>query len=158
MSRPRFSGSSSSTPYATPATTRGAEPRASKKRSPLRPSKVNAARKVERDSRKAAAARATRTLTKADLQHLKRLAHDLSPVVHIGKEGVTETLVSAVAIQLGAHELIKLRVLTEAPEDRHATATAVAAAAGATLVQVLGRTLVLFRPNPRTPKVELPAA
>ena len=44
----------------------------------------------------------------------------------------------------------------EAPVDRKEAAEALAAATGAVLAQVLGRTFLLYKRHPKTPKIQLP--
>ena len=91
---------------------------------------------------------------------LRAAGHHLSPVVQVGKEGVTEAVLAQIDQALLDHELIKVKSGTETPEDRFATAEAVAAGAeGSQLAQILGRTLLLYRRHPDKPRFEpLPAA
>lgn len=89
-------------------------------------------------------------------RHLRALGHALSPVVQVGKEGVTAALVAQAGAQLDAHELIKVKVGEAAPEDRHATAERLAAETRSALAQVLGRTFLLYRPRKDKPAIVLP--
>lgn len=79
-------------------------------------------------------------------------------MIAIGKNGVTEALVRETAVALERHELVKVRVLQEAPVDRHEAAEDLAGKTGATLAQVLGRTFLLYRKHPKKPRIVLPAA
>ena len=54
-------------------------------------------------------------------QHLKGLAQTLNPVVMIGNQGLTESVLREIAISLDAHELIKIRVLGDDRDARVAT-------------------------------------
>lgn len=87
---------------------------------------------------------------------LRSLGHELSPTVQIGKEGVTEGVVKATAQALLDHELIKVKVGREAPEERVESLSALAEAASAELVQVLGRTGLLYKRHPQKPRIQLP--
>jgi len=88
---------------------------------------------------------------------LKSLAHDLKPVLQIGKGGVTPAAVGAVRDALAARELIKVKVLDAAPESAEATGKALVAELGdAQVVQVIGRNVVLYRRHPERPRIELP--
>lgn len=79
---------------------------------------------------------------------LRALAHPLKPLLHVGKEGVTSAAVHAARQALSTRELLKLRVLEAAPEGPRASAEALAAKLeGAQVVQVIGRTAVLYRPQ-----------
>ena len=90
-------------------------------------------------------------------QHLKGLAHKLKPLLHVGKEGVTHTAARALADAFNTRELIKLKVLEAPPEPAKETGAELARrVAGAHLVQVIGRTVVLYRPHPEKPQIKLP--
>jgi RNA-binding protein len=92
-------------------------------------------------------------LTGKQRRHLRALGHSLEPVVHVGKEGLSDSLSGAVDAALLQHELIKIRVGGNAPDDRHDVAEELALKAGAELVQVLGNTILLYRPHPEEPKI-----
>ena len=98
------------------------------------------------------------TLASVAIRHLRGLGHHLEPVVQIGKEGVTDGITKAAERALLDHELIKVRIGTEVPDDRQDAAKALATAAKAELVQVLGRTCLLYRRHPQKPKIKLPRA
>jgi RNA-binding protein len=89
-------------------------------------------------------------------RHLRALGHELSPVVSVGKDGVTDGLVAATNTALLTHELIKVKVQAEAPGDRKATAADLAERTESALAQVLGRTFLLYRRHPKKPKIVLP--
>jgi RNA-binding protein len=95
-------------------------------------------------------------LTARQRARLKALAHPLKPILQIGREGVGETVISAVETALRTRELLKVKVLEAAPVDTRAAAEALAAAvAGVHVVQVIGRTAVLYRRHPEQPEIQL---
>jgi RNA-binding protein len=96
------------------------------------------------------------SLTGKQRRHLRALAHPLRPVVQVGKEGVTEALIAAVDRALADHELIKVKLGENADLERHAAAAALAEATHAEVAQVLGNTLLLYRPDPERPTIQLP--
>ena len=98
----------------------------------------------------------TTALKGSAARHLRALGHDLSPVVSVGKDGVTDGLIDATRAALLTHELIKVKVQQEAPLDRHETATELAARTDSALAQVLGRTFLLYKRHPKKPKIVLP--
>ncbi len=101
----------------------------------------------------------TEALTKKQQSHLRSLAHHLRPVLHVGKEGVTETAARAVEDAFNTRELLKIKVLEGAPETAKESGAALAASIkGAHLVQVIGRTVVLYRRHPTKPEIKLPKA
>lgn len=85
---------------------------------------------------------------------LRAAGHHLSPVVQVGKEGLTPAVLQALDEQLLAHELVKVKVGTESPEDRFEVAGGLSALPGAFVAQVLGRTVLLYRKHPRKPRFE----
>lgn len=88
---------------------------------------------------------------------LKALAHSLNAVQHVGKEGVTDTLVSSVVDALNNRELIKVRVLETAPAGTREIGNELAGRIdGACVVQVIGRMIVLYRRHPEKPQITLP--
>ncbi len=85
---------------------------------------------------------------------LRAAGHHLSAVVQVGKEGVTDALLRELDQQLAVHELVKVKVGTESPEDRFEAAGRLGAAAGAQVAQILGRTVLVYRRHPEKPKYE----
>lgn len=95
-------------------------------------------------------------LTGKQRRHLRSLAHHLSPVVHVGKEGVTHALRRQVDRALDDHELIKVRVGENSPEDRFQVAEDLTTWLGAHLAGKAGRVLTLYRMHPEKPRIQLP--
>lgn len=93
-------------------------------------------------------------LTGKQRRHLRALGHHLTAIVQVGKDGVTPAVVHQARAQLLAHELIKVKV--SETQDRHAVAQTLAGFADAHLAQVLGRTILLYRPKPKAPVIVLP--
>ena len=85
---------------------------------------------------------------------LRAAGHHLSPVVQVGKEGLTPAVLQALDEQLLAHELLKVKVGSESPSDRFEVAAGLAGLPGALVAQVLGRTVLLYRKHPKKPKFE----
>jgi RNA-binding protein len=102
-----------------------------------------------------AAAKKTELSGKA-MRHLRALGHHLDPVVQIGKEGITDGVVLATREALLAHELVKIRILQDAPVDRKLAGEELAQRTGAALAQTLGRTLLLYKRHPNKPKLTVP--
>jgi RNA-binding protein len=87
---------------------------------------------------------------------LRAQAHALEPVVSLGKEGITPSLVGAVNEALLTHELIKVRVLESAPLERQEVAEQLPGEAKAELVGLIGRIVILYKRHPNKPKLVLP--
>lgn len=95
-------------------------------------------------------------LTGKQRRALRALGHALTPVVQLGKGGISPALVGAVDEALAHHELIKIKVLDTAELDRHDAATQLATETKSEVAQVLGNTILLYRPDPMEPRIELP--
>ncbi len=92
-----------------------------------------------------------RRLTSRQVRFLRARGHHLTPAVMVGREGVTPAVLAALNASLAAHELVKVKVQQNCPLDRRQAAALLAKRAPASLVQVLGRTLLLYRANPDLP-------
>lgn len=92
--------------------------------------------------------------------HLRSLAHHLEPVLQIGHDGLTESVLEQAQVLLERHELIKVKVAQGYEGDRRELARELAAALTADLTQTIGRVVVLYRPrkkkDPKRPPIELP--
>ena len=87
-------------------------------------------------------------LTPRQRAALKARAHALEPAVYVGKAGVQDSVVREVDRALTAHELIKLKVDADR-EERESIAGILADRTGATVVQRVGKVVVLWRPRPQ---------
>ncbi|AKB26879.1 RNA-binding protein YhbY [Methanosarcina siciliae T4/M] len=86
-------------------------------------------------------------MEKEKLYQLKSDASKISPILNIGKNGVTETLVEELNKQIKANRLVKVKVLKSAEEgqDLKTIAEELAKATRSTIIDVRGRTVVLYR-------------
>jgi len=95
-------------------------------------------------------------LTSKQRQYLKGLAHPLSPVVRVGKGGVSDAVVAETKKSLEAHELIKVRLDVEDGKLRRAFADQLAAATDADLAGSVGKIAILYRAREEKPAIKLP--
>lgn len=77
-------------------------------------------------------------------------------MVQVGKNGIDDGLVAAVDQALADHELVKIKVADNADLDRHEAADAIAQKTKSEVAQVLGNTVLLYRPDPLEPVITLP--
>ena len=91
-------------------------------------------------------------LTTRQRQFLNALAHPLNPLVQIGKEGVSQGIIITINAELLNHELIKVKIGNNSGLEKTSTSEGVAQETGAILVQLIGKTFVLFKANPEKPK------
>lgn len=95
------------------------------------------------------------SLTNKQKQFLKAKAHELKPVILLGGNGLTEGVVAEIEVALNFHELIKIKVPTEDREEKNLIMDAIVRETKADKVQVIGKTLVLFR-HSDDKKIQLP--
>ena len=95
-------------------------------------------------------------LTSKQKQFLKGLAHPLSPVVRIGKAGLTPAVINEAKRSLEAHELIKVRIEADDAETRASIAGELAVAADAAWAATIGKLAILYRARDEKPKIKLP--
>jgi RNA-binding protein len=96
-------------------------------------------------------------LTSKQRAHLRSLAHSLKPVLQVGKEGVTDASVRSLEEALNTRELIKVKVQEASPQNARAVGEALAERVPElTVVASIGRTAILYRPDPEKPEIRLP--
>jgi RNA-binding protein len=89
-----------------------------------------------------------KTLTPTERRTLRAKAHHLDPVVTIGQHGLTPAVLHELDLALTKHELVKIRVFSDAREAREATLAQIVEAMDCAPVQHLGKVLVVWRENP----------
>ena len=94
-------------------------------------------------------------LSSKQVRELKKLAHHKKPIVHVGKNGLTDGVLGEVNRGLFDHELIKVRFLEE---DAKEQAEALAERSRALLVSRQGHVVTLYKQHPDEPKIKLPKA
>jgi RNA-binding protein len=97
-----------------------------------------------------------KSLTPAQRQYLKGLAHNRQPVVMIGNNGLTPSVLKEIDLALSAHELIKIKAASDEADTRRAWLEEIAAATKAAPVQQIGKVLVIYRAAAK-PVIALPA-
>lgn len=96
-------------------------------------------------------------LSSRQRKYLKGLAHQLDPVVRIGKGTVSEGVVAETQQALESHELIKVRIEAEEGTDRREMAIVLADRTGSALVGTIGKIAILFRQRADEPAIRLPS-
>ena len=84
-------------------------------------------------------------MDKKDLLRLRIAAQKLRPTIHVGKDGLSETVIEETQRQLKKSKLVKVRILNSLEGDRRAIGIRVAEKTSSTLVDVRGSTIVLAR-------------
>lgn len=77
---------------------------------------------------------------------LRAQAHDMSPVFQIGKNGLSESVVTEYVDALSKRELMKVQLLQNTNVTPKEAAEFIEAHSEITIVQVIGNVLVLYLP------------
>ena len=86
-------------------------------------------------------------MDKKRIMELRGMAARIEPATHVGKNGVTDSLIEEINRQLKDNKLVKVKVLKSAIEamPRDEIARQLAEKTGAELIDVRGNTVVLFK-------------
>lgn len=84
---------------------------------------------------------------------LRKEAHDLDPIVRIGKDGMSDNLVESFLQAIGSRELIKVKILQNSEVDKKEVAFELAEKTGSELVGIIGKTLIFYKENKENPVV-----
>ncbi len=92
-------------------------------------------------------------LTSKDRASLRKIANSLDTILQVGKGGISEQVIKQADDALEAREMIKGKVLENAPAFAREVADEIAAATNSEVVQVIGTKFVLYRKNKKNPKI-----
>ena len=91
------------------------------------------------------------SLTGKERAELRAEAHHLTALVHVGQQGITETLVRSLDDALRTRELVKVQLGKPVERKAKDVAGELAEQVSADVVQVIGKTVTLYRKNPDIP-------
>ena len=94
-------------------------------------------------------------LSSGDKKSLKSIANTLEVKYQLGKSGITDTSIDMFDKALTAHELIKIDVMKNVTAEIMELALDLSSKLKAEVVNVIGRTILLYRKNPKNPKIKL---
>ncbi len=97
-------------------------------------------------------------MTSKQRAYLRGLASTIDPIFQVGKSSLTPEITSAIEEALEKRELIKITVLKNCLDDPKEIASIVAERTQSTLIHVMGKKIVLYRPckDKDKRKIELP--
>jgi RNA-binding protein len=84
-------------------------------------------------------------------RYLRGLGQRLDAVCTVGKAGATDEIVRNIGQLLVERELVKIRLTSEHGRERKITAARLAEATESNCAGVVGRTVLLYRPNEKLP-------
>ncbi len=93
-------------------------------------------------------------MTSKQRAFLKKEAHNLEPIVRIGKDGLSDNIVQSLLDAINSRELIKVKVLQNLDADKDDTremAEELSRKSGAELVGVIGKIIIFYKENKDKP-------
>lgn len=88
------------------------------------------------------------TLSQEEKRALRARGHGLDPVVSIAENGLSDNVLKEIERSLLAHELIKIRVYGDDREARQVYMNDICERLNCAPVQIIGKLLLVWRPNP----------
>ncbi len=89
------------------------------------------------------------TLTGKERAALRAHANRLSATVHAGQHGITGPFLATLDDALRTHELVKVAIGKHAELPAKEAAAQIAGATKSEVIQVIGKTVTLYRHNPK---------
>lgn len=93
-------------------------------------------------------------ITQTQRNYLRKLAHNLKPVVQVGRQGLSDLVIAKVNQELAAHELIKVKFI-DFQDQKHELTDELVAQSNSTLVRLIGNVAILYRQHPEADKREI---
>ena len=97
-------------------------------------------------------------ITSKQRSFLKAMAHNIDPVVYIGKAGITGNVIKEIDDCLEARELIKVKLQEGCLLNPKTAANGIAQELQAEFVQAIGHKFTLYRESKENKKIILPKA
>ncbi len=95
------------------------------------------------------------SLSEIQKRQLRKIGHDLKPVVMVGSNGLTDGVCNEAEISITHHELIKIKINASDRDERNKIIDTLCQRCNAELVQRIGHVALVFRRNPQNPKIHL---
>ncbi len=95
-------------------------------------------------------------MTSKQRAYLKSLASTLNPTFQVGKSSLTPEFTSAIAEAFNTRELLKIAVLKNCADDPNEIAEMISERTHSQIVQVIGKKIILYKPDKKNPKIMLP--
>lgn len=94
-------------------------------------------------------------ITGKQRSYLKSLANNLTPLIQVGKNGVSDGLIEQIDVLLENHELVKITVLQNSPVTAKEIVEEILEGTGAEFVQQIGSKLTIYRESKENKTIEI---
>ncbi|MFP7477854.1 ribosome assembly RNA-binding protein YhbY [Terribacillus saccharophilus] len=95
-------------------------------------------------------------LTGKQKRYLRAQAHHLKPIFQVGKIGVNDNMLVQIGEALEKRELIKVSLLQNCLDEKEDVAAAIEEGTGASIVQIIGSTIILYKESEDNKQIKLP--
>ncbi|MDO5713634.1 MAG: YhbY family RNA-binding protein [Tissierellia bacterium] len=95
-------------------------------------------------------------ITGRQRSYLKSLANTLKPSLNIGKNGLSQSVLDQLEIQLEHEELVKITVINNSPVEAKDIVDEILEKTQGEFVSQLGNKMVIYRKSKENPKIDLP--
>ena len=82
-------------------------------------------------------------MPKRTIKEIKRIGVSLKPTIHVGKDGITDSLIEEVKLQVKTRKVVKIRLLPASGDDKDVIAKDISERSGAVLVDLRGSIVLL---------------
>lgn len=96
-------------------------------------------------------------LSKTQIKHLRKLTHDLKPIIMLGQNGFTEAVLNELNNALDHHELVKIKLSAGDRDQRDEQIEDICKQTHSEQVQSIGKTVTIFRRNRDNRVIDFPA-
>ena len=92
----------------------------------------------------------------AQKKYLRKLGHQLKPIIFIGNSGLSESVLTELSSTINHHELIKIKIKASNRIIRDQIIDEICKKTSTQLVTQIGGIALIYKKNPETPKIKLP--
>ena len=92
----------------------------------------------------------------AQKKYLRKLGHQLKPVIFIGNSGLSESVLTELSSTINHHELIKVKIKASNRIIRDQIIDEICKKTSTQLVTQIGGIALIYKRNPENPKIKLP--
>tara|TARA_B100000378_G_scaffold86632_1_gene68474 strand:- start:619 stop:915 length:297 start_codon:yes stop_codon:yes gene_type:complete len=92
----------------------------------------------------------------AQKKYLRKLGHQLKPVIFIGNSGLSESVLTELSSTINHHELIKVKIKASNRIIRNQIVDEICKKISTQLVTQIGGIALIYKRNSENPKIKLP--
>ncbi|NLK62878.1 MAG: ribosome assembly RNA-binding protein YhbY [Fusobacteria bacterium] len=86
---------------------------------------------------------------------LRKYAHNLEPMMRVGKDGINENVIKSLEDLFRKRELVKVKMLQNSEDEIEETAEILSEGVGAEIIHILGKTILYYKENEKKPDISL---